>query len=149
MVFGPTINPKRSVTTHVYPAAIQSMFVPGGDIHGFAGKVQRNVRTQTRRAAPRRTGALARSIQGDRIGTNQFGNRFSVYSYLPHARWVSEGTAGMGAGYIYGSPVGSHMRLSPAYAGHPVNYQPVVHGQRPNPFMSVGLARGLAISGLL
>jgi hypothetical protein len=146
VAFGPSINPKRTTVT-VHPAAIQSLYVPGGQIYKYAGRVQRDVRTQARRAAPKRSGALRRSIQSDRIGTNQFGCRFSVYSFAPHARFVEEGTAGNGSGWIY--PNSGGLRLHPPYDGYPNSVQKRVRGQEAKPFMRRGLERGLAVNGLL
>lgn len=142
MAFGPSINPKRTTVT-VHPAAIQSLYIPGGQVYRYAGRVQRDVRTQARRAAPKRSGALRRSIQSDRIGTNQFGCRFSVYSFALHARFVEEGTTA----WIY--PVSGGLRVHPPYNGYPNSVQKRVRGQEAKPFMRRGLERGLAMNGLL
>jgi hypothetical protein len=147
VAFGPSVNPKRT-TVKVHPAAIQSLYVPGGQVYKFASRVQRDVRTQARRAAPKRSGALRRSIQSDRVGTNQYGCRFSVYSFALHAKFVEEGTAGNGAGWIY-PEVRDGLRVHPAWGGYPISVQPRVHGQEAKPFMRRGLERGLAMNGLL
>lgn len=147
MPFGPVLAPKRVHTT-LHPAAIQSLFLPGGSAHRKASDIQRDVRTQARRAAPKRSGMLRRSIQSDRVGTNQYGNNFSVYSYAAHSAFVEYGTFGVG-GWIYPHANKGGLRVHPAYGGHPVSVQRRVKGQDAKPFMHRGLERAFVLNGLL
>lgn len=133
----------------VYPVAIQSMFVPGGQVHAFGRQLRRDVMFATRRAAPKRSGVLRRSIRADRVGTNQYGVRVNVKAWAPHAKWVNDGTTGpifpssSRALVLYAFP--------PLRTGIPGRYQRFqgahkesVDGQRGQHFMAKGMTAGLA-----
>lgn len=138
-----------ATTVRVNQPAIQSMFVEGGDIHGFAKKLRKDVRIQSRRAAPRRTGTLRRSITADRIGTNQYRCNFRVYSWAPHARWVEKGTAFVIHPHGGGLVLYQDGRAAPArWAYSELSVMDFVLGQKPNPFLEIGLARAFALHGL-
>jgi hypothetical protein len=100
---GPSITVGRN-QTFVDPGALQSLFVPGGQIHTEGRKVQRTIRTQARSAAPVRSGLLRRSIVASQVGTIRYGVEFSVYAWANHALFVEDGTRGNGAGLIWGNP---------------------------------------------
>jgi hypothetical protein len=139
-----------AVRTRVNPVAIQSMFVPGGDIYKFAGKVENDVRTAARRRIRNRSRRLRRSVTARRR-PNQYGVRFTVGAYAPYALYVELGTGP----YISASRFGEHMTL---YAGArfvPRRYArfkgaktQFVSGQKPRLYLTNGLAAGLARNGL-
>lgn len=78
----------------VHNAAIRSLWLPGGRVHRFTGRFARSAEYQSRIAAPKRTGALRRSIDSDRRGSNQYGNKVTVWTTAEHAKWVLLGTKG-------------------------------------------------------
>lgn len=73
-------------------AAIQSMFWPGGEIYGEAAVIANEMQRYVRRLSPHRTGELERSFHVDRVGTNLFKNRATVFSTDPKSIWVQKGT---------------------------------------------------------
>lgn len=150
----------------IYPAAIQSMFVEGGDIHGEVKKWRRDVLFATRRAAPRRSGDLKRSIRADRVGTNRYRNNFRVKAFAPHAKWVNDGTGPIVGGkrVRLGGRTKRRAERMVLYsikpygprAGVPARYRKTVgarkrwvRGQRGSHYLERGLAEGLAKNGLL
>lgn len=132
--------------------AIQSMFVEGGQVHDFGKKLRRTARIETRRAAPRRSGDLRRSIYSDLTGTNQFRLQVRVKAYAEHALWVNNGTWAI-------DPVRADKLVlyafPPLRSGIPFRYQKYqgaqkdwVHGQVGQHYMEKGLARAMARHGL-
>lgn len=137
----------------VYPTAMQSMFVPGGDIYKFAGDVRDDVRAAARRKIHNRTRGLWRSITSERH-TLPLGVKFSVGSYSPYALWVEEGTAGNGAGFIHAHGLHpmvlyQHSRPPAKYARFKGHHKQRVHGQKGQHYLREGLAIGLAKHGLI
>jgi hypothetical protein len=138
----------------VHPDAIRSLWFPGGGVYRYTGRFRRSLEYQVRIAAPKRTGTLRRSVGSDRRGTNQFGNRVTVWAAARHARWVALGTNGKTM------PPGRAMKL---YAPpRPVaaargrrdwtatigRLTKSVDGQRPNNFLQDGLNRAMTIHRL-
>jgi hypothetical protein len=107
----------------------------------------------TRRAAPRRSGDLRRSIYSDLRGTNQYRLNVRVKAYAPHARWVNDGTAMVI--FANATPMVLYA-FPPLRTGIPFKYQKFqgaekwwVEGQRGQHFMEKGMADAMAINGLL
>lgn len=139
----------------VHESAIRSLWLPGGRVHSFTGRFRRSMEYQCRVAAPKRTGTLRRSIDSDRRGSNQYGNKVTVWTTAEHAVWVLLGTRGKTM------PKGRFMKLyapprSPAAARSPRgNWVATmgknvksVDGQVPNNFLNRGMNRALIIHGL-
>jgi len=118
-------------------------------IYGYTlradGLVRKDARGFTREVvflaqltAPRRTGALAESIKDRHQWANQYGCGRTVSIGVRYGRWVSEGTAGQGAGFITNGgkwmPVGRTQ-------GNITTYKKAVHGQRANPFLIDAMRR--------
>jgi hypothetical protein len=147
---GPSITVSRN-QTFVDPGALQSLFVPGGQIHTEGRKVQRTIRTQARSAAPVRSGLLRRSIVASQVGTIRYGVEFSVYAWANHALFVEDGTRGNGAGLIWGNPymkLYGGGRIPPArWANSKGSVHTKVHGQQGQHFLRDGMLRGLAMHG--
>lgn len=142
--------------TRVDYVRIQSMFVTGGQVYKFAGKVQDDVRDAARHRAGKRSGALRRSISATRH-TLPAGVKVTVAAYAEHALWVELGTAGGGAGRIFPTHGIEPMVLyAGARPGTPARYRRYKHarmrsvrGQKPKRFLERGLHDGMAQNGLV
>jgi hypothetical protein len=128
--------------------AIAGMFLPGGQVYAEADRIRYWSQSYAKSYAPKRSGALARSIRSDMRGSNLNQTRFSVYSNLPYARYVSEGTGPIDIGkpmVLYQGP-----RFVPArYARTAGWLVPHVLGQDANDFLGKGLRRAMRKYGYL
>lgn len=142
-----------SVRVRVHEGAIQSMFVPGGQIDRFgrqkvSASITRSVRTFAAQHA--RTGRLAGSFRTT-SRVRKFEVEFSVYSTVDHARYLEEGTAGAsGPVTLYADvlPAKSHPRAGgyQKYIGAQV-WSP--RGTKATRFMSRALQEALHEHGLV
>lgn len=134
----------------------KSMFVTGGQVYKFAGRVEKDVHDAARRRAGKRSGALRRSISSSRH-TTPSGVSVKVSAYAEHALWVELGTAGAGVGRIYPRHGIEPLVL---YAGRrtgvPARYARYRHarvwsvsGQKPKRFLERGLHDGMVQNGLV
>jgi hypothetical protein len=134
------------------------MFVPGGSINSWTRRVAFETQNAAKVRAPHQTGLLTASIDADVDATPLLRViNVRVGSDAPYAKYVHEGTANNGAGYIYTTkgyanralvdswiardvfppnPRGYYMPVS--RRGGPTHYALRVHGQRANPFLVNG-----------
>lgn len=134
----------------------KSMFVTGGQVYKFAGKVEKDVHDAARRRAGKRSGALRRSISSSRH-TTPAGVSVRVQAFAEHALWVELGTAGAGTGRIYPRHGFEPMALYAGFRpGIPARYKQFRHarmfsvrGQKPKRFLERGLHDGMAQNGLV
>lgn len=131
-------------------AAITSMFVPGGKVYSHAVELERSINKATKRATPKRTGYLARSLRTDRVGSSGRGCNFRIWTDTEYALYVLEGTRpiitsrGPWPMRLYSAP---GRRIPPGkgkYVGWRMQW---VSGQRANDFMERGLLRGMRRHG--
>lgn len=125
--------------------AIQSLFLPTGEVGQHADRLRYWCAAYSKAAAPKRTGALSRSIKSDRRGSGRTQSRFTVWTTSPYGYFVHEGT---------GSPIrprnGSAMvlyqipRIAPARWAHTQGHlKAAVSGQGANNFMQRGMRRAM------
>ncbi len=142
------------VTVKVNRAGVRSLFVPGGQIYTKAVEIEKSVYSATRRAAPKRTGKLARSLRTSRVGSNGHGCNFQVWvdsNTAPYAKFVAGGTRPVITSHgpwpmrLYSAP---GRRIPPGKTKY-VNWRlHWVSGQGANDFLDRGLVRGLRRHGL-
>ena len=95
-----------AVKVRVDRGALYRQFVTGGQVHAHSVRLKEAMETAVAALAPTRSGALARSIKSNRVGTNGNGCNFRVYSKLEYAPFVDTGTSPI----IWG-------KTGPAYPG--------------------------------
>lgn len=137
-----------AVRTHVNHSAIAGMFLPGGQIYAEADRIRYWSQAYAKAAAPKRSGALARSIKSDRRGTNQHESQFWVYTTLDYGRWVSEGTNRIDIGkpmVLYQGP----RFVQPRWMWTKGWLVESVAGQSANNFLERGMRRAMRRFGYL
>lgn len=138
-----------SSRVRVNETAIHQMFLPGGQVYLETDRIRYWSQSFAKSYAPKRSGALSRSIKSDLRGTNRYQVQFSVWSNLPYARYVSEGT---GPVINIGKPMVLYQgpRFVPAQYLRTKDW--LVHevrGQGANDFLGKGMRRAMRKYGYL
>jgi hypothetical protein len=137
-----------TVTTKVYPTAAHAMFLPSGEIGQEADRLRYWAQASARKFAPSRTGALRRTIWGDRKGSNQYQARFTVYTTSPYGLYVDQGTTGPIVGNGNAMVLYQGPRIVPARYAHTAGWLvPNVRGQRAQRFLERGLQAAMVRFG--
>ena len=129
----------------IYQSRIDALFLPGGDVWGWARRMAQETESEAILRAPSRTDTL-RSLHGSSVtpaGRTQV--RWTVYNDAPYARFVHEGTTGP-----ITAASGGRLRIRPApHSNSPVPLFPVaVRGQRANPWIENASNAVLARHGI-
>lgn len=139
----------------------QHLYVGGGQVHRWFSRVGNNMYSNIVGAAPIREGTLKAGITPAHIqheGTLRVLG-FQITSTAPHTRFVIDGTADQGEGYIYSTKGAANPEIvERMLAGEEVSkaenkgmwmtiddggprFHLRVHGQKPNNFMLEGYNR--------
>lgn len=129
----------------IYQSRIDALFLPGGDVWGWARRMGQETMAEAIQEAPSRTGEL-RALHGYNVtpaGKTQV--RWTVWNDAQHARFVHEGTSGP-----ITAASGGRLRIRPApHSWSPVPLYPVaVRGQRANPWIQRASDSVLARHGI-
>lgn len=137
-----------AVRTRVNHSAIAGMFLPGGQIYAEADRIRYWSQAYAKATAPKRSGALARSIKSDRWGTNQHQSQFNVFTTVEYGRYVSEGTGRINIGkpmVLYQGP----RFVQPRWLWTKGWLVGEVAGQDANNFLERGMRRAMRRFGYL
>jgi hypothetical protein len=129
---------KRVIVT-IYEPVLEKQFTSAGQVGRWASRVQREIATESRLEAPKRTTELAGSIHAaGALKTGRFALRRIIAADAGHSKYVHEGTTGP----IF--PKFGRFLLVPANPGDlPLRQGGInlverdhVRGQSANPFMT-------------
>lgn len=128
----------REIDVVIYDTVITAMNLPGGMVWKWARQKSQRVSTTAKFLAPKRTGALARSVTSFYEGSSRDQTVVGVSAggpSAPYAIYVVKGTGGH-ENYIF--PEGKAFKLPPS-AGRVGLYRAWVRGQEANDFLSEAL----------
>jgi hypothetical protein len=120
----------------IYPPAVESLFLAGGDVWDWMERVGRHNVMEAIWEAPKRTGHLASMHNLALTPSKQYGVRYSVGNYADYAPYVAGGTTGpIQAGFW---DDGKHAYLGPMapWLGWNTLYAFQVRGQEANDWLS-------------
>lgn len=136
----------------VHRTIIAQMFFPTGEIGRYGERLNETVAAESRRLVHRRSGALRSSIHADRVGSNQYHAKFSVYTNVPYAPFVHDGTTGPIRSRVPGKAMVLYQgpRLVPGRWAHTQGWFVLtVKGQKGQKFLERGMRSALRKNGLL
>lgn len=136
----------------VHNTIIAQMFFPTGEIGQFSKALSESIQAESRRLVHKRSGALRGSIFTDRIGSNQYHSKHSVYTNVPYAPFVHDGTTGPIRSRVPGKAMVLYQgpRLVPGRWAHTHGWLVLqVKGQKGQKFLERGMRSGMRKHGLL
>lgn len=127
----------------IFDSQLTAMNMPGGEV--WRWNRQRSVRigNLARRKAPRRTGALAASVESSWEGSTPTEVVHQVSADAGYAAAVHEGTFPYGPGEPVASRHAGPMHLPP-YGRYGYKTAHMVDGQHPQPFLTAALEEVMA-----
>lgn len=136
----------------VHNTIIAQMFFPTGEVGQFSKALNLTIQAESRRLVHKRSGALRASIFTDRIGSNQYHSKHAVYTNVPYAPFVHDGTSPTIRSRVPGKAMVLYQgpRLVPSkYAETHGWFVLQVRGQKGQKFLERGMRSGMRKHGLL
>jgi hypothetical protein len=132
------------VRTKVFDSRIFAMYQsPTGSIHRWTSGITRQIEAVAIINCPTRTGHMA-TQHFHTVGSNQFGVFSYVGNHAAYSKFVHEGTAGNGTGFIVGRRRFMIVRPSPHSFYSKPTKRTEVRGQRAQPWIADAMDSVLA-----